>query len=60
MHEMLQADQTDYDYLFLLYPLAYAVSGIAELKEYLDNAADDSKPSLKVHELIKQFTGEDE
>lgn len=60
MHEMMQSNQTDCDYLFLLYPLAYAVGEIAELKEYIDNATVESKPSAKVEELLKQYMGEDE
>lgn len=58
IHEMLQSDQIDCDFQFILYPLAYTISEIAELKEYIDNATDESKPSLKVQELLKQYTGE--
>lgn len=60
MHEMLQSGQTDCDYLFILYPFAYVVSALAELKEYIDNATDESKPSTKIQELLNQFIGEDE
>lgn len=60
IHEMIQSNQTDCDYLFLLYPLAYAASEIAELKEYIDNATNESKPSPKVEKLIKQYTGDEE
>ena len=60
MRKMLANYRSDFDYLYILYPLAYITGNLHELLDYMEEVQGENKPSTLAIEQIKQLTGEDE
>jgi len=60
MRKMLPAYRLDYDYIFILYPMAFVTSSERLLLEYAQNCQGAYKPSADTMDLLKRIIGDDD
>ena len=58
MHALLETDQADNDYIFLLYPLAYMTGSLGILKESIGKTQADSPVSMGIRNFLPPYLRE--